>query len=75
MTISSSRPGYSRSGCRDAGGRPVRASYGTEFSLKPITYEDMRLGCYDPAARVADMDTGHVLASMLFPSFPDTAAR
>jgi predicted TIM-barrel fold metal-dependent hydrolase len=30
----------------------------------------MRPGCYDPAARVADMDQGRVLASMLFPSFP-----
>jgi predicted TIM-barrel fold metal-dependent hydrolase len=41
-----------------------------EFSPEPITYEDMRAGCYDPAARVADMDQGGVLASMLFPSFP-----
>ncbi|OHV39340.1 MULTISPECIES: amidohydrolase family protein [Pseudofrankia] len=41
-----------------------------EFSPEPITYEDMRLGCYDPAARVADMDQGHVLSSILFPSFP-----
>jgi predicted TIM-barrel fold metal-dependent hydrolase len=30
----------------------------------------MRPGCYQPAARVADMNQGHVLASMLFPSFP-----
>jgi predicted TIM-barrel fold metal-dependent hydrolase len=41
-----------------------------EFSPEPITYEDMRAGCYEPAARVADMDQGGVLASMLFPSFP-----
>jgi len=41
-----------------------------EFSPEPITYEDMREGCYEPAARVADMDQGNVLASMLFPSFP-----
>ena len=41
-----------------------------EFSPEPITYEDMRLGCYEPAARVADMDQGGVLASLLFPSFP-----
>ena len=25
-----------------------------EFNPLPITYEDMRLGCYDPAARVAE---------------------
>jgi predicted TIM-barrel fold metal-dependent hydrolase len=41
-----------------------------EFSPEPITYDEMRLGCYDPAARVADMDQGNVLASMLFPSLP-----
>jgi predicted TIM-barrel fold metal-dependent hydrolase len=41
-----------------------------EFSPEPITYEDMRAGCYEPAARVADMDQGSVLASLMFPSFP-----
>lgn len=41
-----------------------------EFSPEPITYEDMRPGCYEPAERVADMDQGKVLASLLFPSFP-----
>jgi predicted TIM-barrel fold metal-dependent hydrolase len=41
-----------------------------EFSPEPITYEDMRPGCYEPAARVADMNQGFVLASLLFPSFP-----
>ena len=41
-----------------------------EFSPLPITYDDMRAGCYDPAARVADMNQGHVLSSILFPSFP-----
>jgi predicted TIM-barrel fold metal-dependent hydrolase len=41
-----------------------------EFSPEPISYDDMRPGCYEPAARVADMNDGFVLASMLFPSFP-----
>jgi predicted TIM-barrel fold metal-dependent hydrolase len=41
-----------------------------EFSPEPITYADMREGCYEPAARVADMNQGNVLSSMLFPSFP-----
>jgi predicted TIM-barrel fold metal-dependent hydrolase len=41
-----------------------------EFSPEPITYDDMREGCYEPAARVADMDQGFVLSSLLFPSFP-----
>ena len=46
-----------------------------EFSPEPITYEDMRPGCYEPAERVADMDRGSVLSSLLFPSFPATADR
>jgi predicted TIM-barrel fold metal-dependent hydrolase len=41
-----------------------------EFSPEPITYDDMRPGCYEPSARVADMNQGFVLSSMLFPSFP-----
>ena len=41
-----------------------------EFSPLPMTYEEMRPGCYDPAARVADMNRGGVLASLSFPSFP-----
>lgn len=41
-----------------------------EFSPEPITYDDMRPGCYDPAERVADMNRGSVLSSMMFPSFP-----
>jgi predicted TIM-barrel fold metal-dependent hydrolase len=41
-----------------------------EFSPEPITYDDMRPGCYEPAARVADMDQGFVLSSLMFPSFP-----
>jgi predicted TIM-barrel fold metal-dependent hydrolase len=41
-----------------------------EMTLTPITYDDMRPGCYDPKARLADMDVGHVEASMCFPTFP-----
>jgi predicted TIM-barrel fold metal-dependent hydrolase len=41
-----------------------------EMTLTPITYEDMRPGCYDPQARLADMDVGWVEASMCFPTFP-----
>ena len=41
-----------------------------EFSPEPITYDDMRPGCYEPAERVADMNQGFVLSSLLFPSFP-----
>jgi predicted TIM-barrel fold metal-dependent hydrolase len=41
-----------------------------EQTLTPITYEQMRPGCYDPAARLLDMDTGWVEASMCFPTLP-----
>src|SRR3954465_11462137 len=41
-----------------------------EFSPEPITYQDMRLGFYEPAARVEDMNQGFVLSSLMFPSFP-----
>jgi predicted TIM-barrel fold metal-dependent hydrolase len=41
-----------------------------EMTLTPITYDDMRPGCYDPVARLADMDIGWVEASMCFPTLP-----
>jgi predicted TIM-barrel fold metal-dependent hydrolase len=41
-----------------------------EFSPLPVTYEDMRPGCYDPKARIEDMNRAGVLASLSFPSFP-----
>ncbi|HXY95237.1 MAG TPA: amidohydrolase family protein [Acidimicrobiia bacterium] len=41
-----------------------------EFSFEPITYDEMRPGCYDSVARVEDMDRAGVLASLCFPSFP-----
>ena len=40
-----------------------------EFSPVPITYDEMRPGCYDPVARLADMNQAGILASMCFPSF------
>lgn len=41
-----------------------------EFSPDPITYDDMRPGCYDSTARLEDMDRAGILASMCFPSLP-----
>ena len=38
--------------------------------MVPITYEEMRAGCYEPKARVEDMEMNHVEASLCFPSFP-----
>ena len=41
-----------------------------EISPEAQTYDDMRPGCYDPVARLADMDVAGVIASVNFPSFP-----
>lgn len=39
-----------------------------EFSPEPLPYSEMRPGCYNAAARVEDMNTAGVLASLCFPS-------
>jgi predicted TIM-barrel fold metal-dependent hydrolase len=41
-----------------------------EMGLTAVTYDDMRPGCYDPKARLEDMDVNWVEASLCFPSFP-----
>jgi len=41
-----------------------------EFSPEPVTYDEMRPGCYDPKARLEDMDRAGIIASLCFPSFP-----
>lgn len=44
-----------------------------EWGTDPVRYEDMIPGCYDPVARVADMDLDGVQAALCFPSFPGFA--
>jgi len=39
-----------------------------EFSPEPLPYSEMRPGCYDPVARLEDMDRAGVLASLCFPT-------
>jgi predicted TIM-barrel fold metal-dependent hydrolase len=41
-----------------------------DMTMSPITYDEMRPGCYDPQARLADMDLNWVEASLCFPTFP-----
>jgi predicted TIM-barrel fold metal-dependent hydrolase len=41
-----------------------------DMTMSPITYDEMRKGCWDPRARVADMELNHVEASLCFPTFP-----
>ncbi|MCB0996940.1 MAG: amidohydrolase, partial [Acidimicrobiales bacterium] len=42
----------------------------SEVTNRAVTYDDMRKGCWDQAARLADMDANHVEASLCFPTFP-----
>jgi predicted TIM-barrel fold metal-dependent hydrolase len=39
-----------------------------EWSMEPARFDEMRRGCYDVDARVADMDLDGVYASLCFPS-------
>jgi predicted TIM-barrel fold metal-dependent hydrolase len=41
-----------------------------EMEMVPITYDEMRPGCYEPKARLDDMDLNWVDASLSFPTFP-----
>src|SRR3954452_12446044 len=41
-----------------------------DMTMSPITYDEMRPGCYDPVERVKDMELNHVEASLCFPTFP-----
>jgi predicted TIM-barrel fold metal-dependent hydrolase len=39
-----------------------------EWSLEPANFDDMRRGCWDPSARLDDMDVDGVWASLHYPS-------
>ena len=41
-----------------------------DMGLLPITYDEMRPGCYEPKARLDDMELNWVEASLCFPTFP-----
>src|SRR4051812_2028421 len=40
-----------------------------EYGTHPIRFEMLRPGCYDPIARLADMDADGVTVNTCFPSF------
>ena len=42
----------------------------SDWWMGPIGFDQMRPGCYDVAARLADMDLNHVEASVCFPTYP-----
>ena len=37
---------------------------------RPMRYDEMRPGCYEQGARLADLDMNHTEASLAFPTFP-----
>ena len=39
-------------------------------TMQGVTYDDIRPGCYEPKARLEDMDENHVEASICFPNYP-----
>jgi predicted TIM-barrel fold metal-dependent hydrolase len=39
-----------------------------EWSMEPANFEEMRQGCWDISARIADMDLAGIAASVCFPS-------
>jgi predicted TIM-barrel fold metal-dependent hydrolase len=41
-----------------------------EYGFEPFRLDQVRPGCYDPHARLADMDLDGVWAQLCFPSFP-----
>jgi predicted TIM-barrel fold metal-dependent hydrolase len=41
-----------------------------DMTMSPITYDEMRPGCYEPKARIDDMEMNWVDASLCFPTFP-----
>lgn len=47
----------------------------SEFKLTPKAFENMRPGCYDPVARLADMDEDGIHGSLCFPQFPRFAGQ
>src|SRR6266511_1713056 len=48
---------YPQIGLNAVAGRPRE-----EYGLEPTRYDELRPGCYDPAARIADMDIDGVQA-------------
>lgn len=39
-----------------------------EVDARPVTFDDIRKGCFDPVARLADMDEAGIAASVCYPN-------
>jgi predicted TIM-barrel fold metal-dependent hydrolase len=51
-------------GLNAVAGRPPE-----QFSVEPLSFEDMRMGCWDVHERIRDMNAGGIVGSMCFPTF------
>ena len=51
-------------------GRPLE-----EYGLEPYRYDQLLPGCYDPQARLRDMDADKIHSQLCFPSFPGFAGK
>lgn len=47
----------------------------SEYGMEPTRFDQLRPGCYDPRARVDDMNANGVCGSMNFPTFPRFAGN
>jgi predicted TIM-barrel fold metal-dependent hydrolase len=45
------------------------------LTLEPVRFDEVRPGCHDPAARLADMDLNRTERSLCFPTFPRFAGQ
>ena len=57
-------------GLNAVAGRPP-----TEYGIDPVSYDQMRPGCYRTRERIEDMDANGTLGAMCFPSFPQFAGQ
>lgn len=46
-----------------------------EVDLRGVTFDEMRPGCWQPAARLADMDVNGVEAQLCYPNYPRFAGQ
>jgi predicted TIM-barrel fold metal-dependent hydrolase len=44
-----------------------------DYTLDPYRFDDMRVGCFDPSARMADLDEDGIWGMLGFPSLPGFA--
>jgi predicted TIM-barrel fold metal-dependent hydrolase len=60
--------GFPTIGLNAVAGKPP-----SEWGMDPVRFDEVIPGCYDPVARIADMDVDGVQAALCFPSFPGFA--